>query len=111
MRIIIIFMILVSNSSLAYAQPYLGIAKEDIIRRARQQAESSNPPMNSSHMQAHAVYLPDENVWVVDFIDTASKVDDSDYMLKVEATSGKEPVLLKGSLKQRYKSYFETAEE
>ncbi len=96
------------GSCLAYAQPNLGIAKEEIIRKAREWAQSNNPPMGAAYTEVQAVYLPDEHVWIVDFTDPSSQVDDSDFMLKVEATSNKDPLYLRGSQKMRYRPFLES---
>lgn len=80
-----------------------GLSKEDAIAKAEQWAETSNPPMSSNHSEPQAVYLKDENAWIVDFIDA----NNAEFMLRVEATSGKDPDLLKGSQVLRYKSYFD----
>jgi hypothetical protein len=88
----------------APSRPVKGtLSKEDAISRAEQWAESSNPPMSLDHLEPQAVYLKEENAWIIDFIDT----NNAEYMLRVEAASGKDPELLKGSQVQRYKSYFD----
>lgn len=106
MRTRMILLCMILASSLAHGQV---IAKDEAIRRAKEWAQSVNPPMNPSQMQeAQAVYMPNENSWIVDFAeDSDTAAEDSDYMLRVEATSGKSPELLRGSQKLRYRSYFE----
>ncbi len=86
----------------------MGIQKEEAVRLARQVAESSNPTMNSSLSESRAIYLPEENSWIVKFYDPFSGSSPaSDYLLRVQATSGKAPELLRGSQKERYEPYFE----
>ena len=103
-------MMVILFSSLAYGQSPPGLSKDEVIAAAREQALLSNPPMNASRIQtANAVYVPGENAWIVDFVDESSTVSDSDYMLRVQVTSGKAPELLRGSQKQRYKSLFKGA--
>jgi hypothetical protein len=93
-------------SSQAFGLPSTGIPKEEAIAQAKEWAEQSNPPMNSTVLyDAHAVYMSNENAWIVDFVDPSST--NPEYMLRVEATSGKSPDLLKGSQIDRYKHYFE----
>ena len=108
MKTAIVFMMMLFFSTLAYCQSSAGIQRDEAIQRARESAESSNPPMDSSHMQkAHAIYLQNENSWIVYFVHKANTgSEDSDYMVRVEATSGKSPELLRGSQKQTYKPYF-----
>ena len=111
MKTVIVLMMMLFFSTLAYCQLSTGMQKEEAIQRARESAESSNLPMDSSHMQnPYAIYLQNENSWIVYFVHKGTTVsEDSDYMVRVEATSGKTPELLKGSQRQTYKSYFKSS--
>jgi hypothetical protein len=61
--------------------------------------------MTSNMRTAYAVYMQNENAWIVDFVDKSSKA--SDYMVRVEASSGRTPRLITGSQKERYRSHFQ----
>ncbi len=110
MKKTIIFIMMVFFSSFAFCQPHTAIQQEQAIKLAKVFATSSQPPMSGNMRKGYAVYLPNENSWIVNFVDQSSTAsEDSDYMVRVEATSGKSPRLIPDSQKQRYKSYFQNA--
>ena len=91
-----------------HGQSSTGINREEAVRLAEEQAESYNPPMDIKRMQhPQAVYLSNENAWIVEFAEhSSSAMADSDYMVRVESTSGKAPEILRASRKERYRPYF-----
>lgn len=108
MKNLVLLMMIVFFSTLSQAQFPKGLSQEEAIHAATEQAQTFNPPMNINHMQdPQAIYLPGENAWIVDFTEISSTaLAGSDYMVRVESSSGKAPEILLGSRKSRYRLYF-----
>ncbi len=109
MRTIGVLITILLFSSVAYCQPIKGIQKKEAILEARKWAETCRPPMDSSYTNVTAVFLSKENSWIINFSKSSSThLLESDYMLRVQATSGKSPQLIRSSKKRRYAPYFKS---
>ena len=92
-----------------YCQGDPAIGKEDVSKIAREYVLSLDPPEDlSSKHEVDAVYIKKENVWIVSFADNRPiPPPDSDFMIKIDATSGKPLGIIGGAGKQEYYIYFE----
>ena len=85
----------------------LSLTKEEVYRIANAYVDANLPVDPKKIHELEAVYIAKDNEWVVLFADyRPNAAPDGDFMVGVDAASGKALGFIGGRLKQEYRSYF-----